>query len=94
MRSVCPGCAHEQACGHAEVHACANRKPAAWCSCDPLRKAEAERDMYRSMALRLVCRRTEYFEGFGGQCERCAVRLSGGDEAYGYCDNVIWEVDG
>lgn len=26
-RSVCPGCAHEQACGHAEVHACANREP-------------------------------------------------------------------
>lgn len=26
-RSVCPGCAHEQACGHAEVHSCSNRDP-------------------------------------------------------------------
>ena len=123
MRSVCPGCAHEHACGHAEVHACANREPATeslaameagtamadgfregwrqgelvvprWCSCEPLRRAEAERDRYRAKALRLVCSRQEYFGGFGGKCERCAVRLSGGDESYGYCNDVLKEVDG
>lgn len=27
MTSVCPGCAHEQACGHADVQACAMRDP-------------------------------------------------------------------
>ena len=68
--------------------------PAAWCSCDPLRKAEAERDRYRAKALRLVCNRIEYFDVGRSRCERCAVRLSGGDEAYGYCDAVIKEVDG
>lgn len=92
MKSVCPGCAHEEACGHAEVHACANRVPARWCSCDPLRRAEAERDGYRAKTLRLVCSRIEYFGG--GACERCAVRLSGGDASYGYCDTVLREVDG
>lgn len=44
MTSVCPGCAHEQACGHADVTHCADRVPTAWCSCDSLRRAEAERD--------------------------------------------------
>ena len=44
MTSVCPGCAHEQACEHADVTHCADRVPTAWCSCDPLRRAEAERD--------------------------------------------------
>ena len=39
MKSVCPGCGHEQACGHADVTHCADRVPAAWCSCDMLRKA-------------------------------------------------------
>ncbi|MBS5218423.1 MAG: hypothetical protein KHY61_10195, partial [Sutterella wadsworthensis] len=37
MKSVCPGCGHEQACGHADVTHCADRVPAAWCSCDMLR---------------------------------------------------------
>ena len=94
MGSVCPGCAHEEACGHAEVHACANRVPARWCSCDPLRRAEAERDGYRDKALRLVCSRIEYFSCDFDQCRRCAVRLSGGDGSYGYCDSVLSEVDG
>lgn len=40
MKSVCPGCGHEQACGHADVTHCADRVPAAWCSCDMLRKAD------------------------------------------------------
>lgn len=44
MTSVCPGCVHEQAHGHADVTHCADRVPAAWCSCDMLRRAEAERD--------------------------------------------------
>lgn len=127
MTSVCPGCDHEEACGHAEVHACAMRDPVEiarlsasagttaeeacanvsaaavrlsaaaespnpWCSCDPLRRAEAERDRYRDKALRLVCSRIEFFGG--SACERCAVRLSGGDASYGYCDTVLREVDG
>lgn len=50
MKSVCPGCGHEQACGHADVTHCADRVPAAWCSCDMLRKAEAERDEWRRAA--------------------------------------------
>lgn len=85
MTSVCPGCAHEEACGHADVHACAMRDPveiarlsasagttaeearanvsatavrlsadaeppSPWCSCDPLRRAEAERDEARQEA--------------------------------------------
>lgn len=85
MGSVCPGCAHEEACGHAEVHACAMRdpveiarlsasagttaeeacanvsatavklsaaaeSPSPWCSCDPLRQAEAERDEWARVA--------------------------------------------
>ncbi|MFR1638197.1 MAG: hypothetical protein ACLSVD_02925 [Eggerthellaceae bacterium] len=50
MKSVCPGCGHEQACGHADVTHCADRVPAAWCSCDMLRKAEAEQDEWRRAA--------------------------------------------
>ena len=53
MKSVCPGCGHEQACGHADVTHCADRVPAAWCSCDMLRRAQAERDAL----LRLKCER-------------------------------------
>lgn len=50
MSSCCPGCAHEEACGHAEVTMCANREPATGyervpgtpgCSCDGLRDALA-----------------------------------------------------
>ena len=127
MKSVCPGCGHEQACGHADVTHCADRVPAAWCSCDMLRKAEAERDewrraaeskqrlyertrmlsarhrramlraqderdRYRAKALQLVCSRIEHFGSCA--CERCAVRLSGGDASYGYCAAVVEEVDG
>ena len=127
MKSVCPGCGHEQACGHADVTHCADRVPAAWCSCDMLRKAEAERDewrraaeskqrlyerarmssvrhrramlraqderdRYRAKALQLGCSRIEYFGSCA--CERCAVRLSGGDASYGYCAAVVEEVDG
>ena len=118
MKSVCPGCGHEQACGHADVTHCADRVPAAWCSCDMLRKAEAERDewrraaeskqrlyerarmssvrhrraMLRAKALQLVCSRIGYFGSCA--CERCAVRLSGGDASYGYCAAVVEEVDG
>ena len=44
MTSVCYGCAHEQACGHAGMRSCSYRKPARWCSCDMLRRAQAERD--------------------------------------------------
>lgn len=69
-------------------------KPAAWCSCSPLQEAEAERDRYRSMALKLVCSRLEYFAGAADPCGRCPVRLSGGDASYGYCQAVLREVDG
>lgn len=44
MVSVCDGCAHEEACGHADMRACSYRRPAHWCSCDMLRRAQAERD--------------------------------------------------
>ena len=53
MTSVCDGCACEEACGHAGLRACAYRKPARWCSCDMLRRAQAERDAL----LRLKCER-------------------------------------
>ena len=53
MASVCEGCACEEACGHADMSACAYRRPARWCSCDMLRRAEAERDAL----LRLKCER-------------------------------------
>lgn len=120
MTSVCPGCAHEGACGHAEVHACAMRDPveiarplasagmtaeearvsvsaaavrlsaaaeppSPWCSCDPLRRAEAERDGYRALSLRLTC------------CDQ--RRLHDCDigcyfDTGEYCAAVIEEVDG
>lgn len=85
MTSVCPGCACEEACGHAEVTHCANRVPARWYSCDPLRRAEAERDRYREAAMSAEC------------CRRialgiCASLCDDGDGSY--CDAVIEEVDG
>lgn len=36
MTSVCTGCACEEACGRMNRSACANRKPIAWRSRDPL----------------------------------------------------------
>lgn len=83
MKSVCPGCAHEEACGHAEVTHCANRVPVRWCSCDPLRRAEAERDRYREKALSAECRYRIAFDTCGSRCD---------DDDY--CDAVIEEVDG
>ena len=53
MTSVCDGCACEDACGHAGLRACAYRRPARWCSCDMLRRAQVERDAL----LRLKCER-------------------------------------
>lgn len=93
MTSVCPGCAHEEACGHADVHACANRVPARWCSCDPLRRAETERDRYRATALRLQCVCNKYVYQ-----SKCAWRQGPIDEdceTVGWpCRTVIEEVDG
>ena len=66
MKSVCPGCGHEQACGHADVTHCADRVPAAWCSCDMLRKAEAgEVDPLTILAEQydLVCNGVELSSG-------------------------------
>ena len=120
MTSVCPGCAHEGACGHAEVHACAMRdpveiarlsasagmtaeeafanvsaaavrlsaaaeSPSPWCSCDPLRRAEAERDRYRAKAMRAMCANVRSL---------CRCDASCRIEAGSYCDAVIEEVDG
>lgn len=39
VQSCCPGCAHEEACGHAEVTMCANREPA-----DPIGAGTADVD--------------------------------------------------
>ena len=89
MTSVCPGCACEEACGHAEVHACANRVPARWCSCDQLRRAEAERGRYRRIALSQTCLKriavSSNIEIVCGGCERPRGE---------YCDAVLREVDG
>lgn len=84
MTSVFPGCAHEGACGHAEVTHCANRVPARWCSCDPLRRAEADRDRYREAAMSAACRAR--IAG-GSPCTR-----EGCPDRHGYCDAVIEEV--
>lgn len=73
-----------EACGHAEVHACANRVPARWCSCDPLRRAEAERDRYRAKAMRAMCANVRSL---------CRCDASCRIEAGSYCDAVIEEVD-
>lgn len=86
MKSVCPGCAHEEACGHSDVTHCANRLPANWCSCDVLRRAQAERDRYRGMALSLACQAAQD----GGCRGRGACGLPDGE----YCDAVVGEVDG
>lgn len=120
MGSVCPGCAHEEACGHAEVHACAMREPigiarlsasagmtaeeacanvsavavrlsaaaespSPWCSCDPLRRAEAERDRYRALSLRLTCCNQRRLHDCDIGCY-----FDTGE----YCAAVIEEVDG
>ena len=117
MKSVCPGCGHEQACGHADVTHCADMLRMAEAERDEWRRAaeskqrlfervrmlsarhrramlraQDERDRYRAKALQLVCSRIEHFGSCA--CERCAVRLSGGDASYGYCAAVIEEVDG
>ena len=120
MTSACPGCAHEEACGHADVTHCANREPVEegnmgcedmmretrpepatwgwqtssaatngrWCSCDPLRKAEAARDRYRVKALRLACQVVS--RGMNGCPMACAMHEQGSPE---WCDAVLREVD-
>lgn len=64
------------------------------CSCKGYTEAVTDARKYREKALRLVCSRIEYFAGYDEPCRRCAVRLSGGDASYSYCDTVIREVDG
>lgn len=93
IMSVFPGCACEEACGHAEVHACANRVPARWCSCDPLRRAEAERDRYRAEAIRLQCCYNKAVEP--GKCAWLNGDMDEDCEQAGFpCRAVIEEVDG
>lgn len=106
MISVCTGCAHEQACGHAELHACAHRKPARWCSCDPLRKAEAERDALMRLKCergdeirRIEAERDRYREkALDGECWRICdfggcPKIGCDPEEEGYCAAVIEDVD-
>lgn len=99
MSSCCPGCAHEQARGHAEVTMCANREPAIaaerapgtpGCSCDGLRDALAARERYRAKALRYACFKHLYSDDciIDGCCDECE-RPDGV-----YCAAVIKEVDG
>ena len=85
MTTVCKGCAHEEACGHAEVHACANREPVAWCSRGALDDAVKQRERYRGKALFLACQ-YRLIVGFS-QCRTCERRIGT------YCDDVIEEVD-
>lgn len=77
MTSVCRGCAHEEACGHADATACANRVPAAWCSCDPLRKARAERDAL----MRLKLEREAEVSRLEGEIAAAAARAVGVERA-------------
>lgn len=70
MTSACPGCA------------CDNRAPSRWCSCDPLRNAEAGRDRYRDKALSAECR-------YRIACGICGSRCDDDD----YCDAVVDVVD-
>lgn len=100
MTSACPGCAHEEACGHADVTHCANREPVEGregipeaaipgtpgCSCNGLRDAIAARDRYRAKALDAACRAR--IAG-GAPCMR-----EGCPDRHGYCGDVIREVDG
>ena len=85
MTTVCKGCAHEQACGHAEVHACANREPVAWCSRGALDDAVKQREHYRDRALFLAC---QFRQAIG--CTACRACERG---IRSYCDDVIEEVD-
>ena len=50
MTSVCTGCACEEACGRMNRSACANRKPIAWRSCDPLVLGRIERDHHAMLS--------------------------------------------
>lgn len=103
MTSACPGCAHEEACGHADVTHCANREPiegregspeaaipgTPGCSCNGLRDAIAARDRYRAKALRLACLRR--FALYNPPLADCIACLLCDDQ---YCDAVLMEVDG
>lgn len=60
--------------------------PPPWCSCDPLRKAEAERDKYRSLALFLACQHRLALDA--SACRACERGIGS------YCAAVIEEVDG
>ena len=106
MISICTGCAYEQACGHAELRSCVHRKPAHWCSCDPLRKAEADRDallrLKREMEdeiRRIEAERDRYREkALDGECWMICdgggcPNIGCDQEAGGYCDIVIKAVD-
>lgn len=122
--------AGEEACGHAEVRACAMRDPveiarlsvsagttaeeacaniAAWCSCDPLRRAEAERDEAvffrycyeeaKASERRALAERDCYRDkALSAECRyRIACGICGSrcddDDDDDYCDAVIEEVD-
>lgn len=92
MTSVCNGCVHEQACGRADVHECANRAPAVWCSCDQLRKAEARVEILVSLkvereaeVMRLEAERDRYkAKALEGECW---ARCGGGDCPMACCDH-------
>lgn len=85
--SVCIACAHEQACGQAEFKACSNRLPISTlgCSCNSLREAIAERDMYRNKALFWACR---------GQSPDGCTGCPHNDDPNLWCLTVLEEVDG
>lgn len=68
------------------VQVITDEMPSPWCSCDPLRRAEAERDRYRAKALRYSCawksEADDRCNGTPGDCPRYP------------CEAVIEEVDG
>lgn len=84
--SASAGITAEEACSNVAAAAvklsAAAESPIPWCSCDYLRRAEAERDRYRSKALDYACN-LRYDQGCN--CER---------ERGDFCMSVIEEVDG
>lgn len=67
---------------------CVDRAPVSWCSCDRLRRAEAERDRYRYRALIVACK----LVGFTGACPKTCHAFDA--DAPFPCAAVIEEVDG
>ena len=67
------------------VQVITDEMPSPWCRCNKLRKAEAERDRYRSRALFLACQYGLALDA--PACHACDREIGS------YCDDVLKEVD-